>query len=192
MRVGGEKPFTAIISVTNEKNEIRVCNFVATKSHSQFEMALKDVNNSLNLYGHPQPSLFYTDNISDKKFLEDCFPSLHRGVTPVEKHGHLEEFIIPPDVPIFVKNNPNAINDAMRTILDDIPQDQGSIVVGFDSEWNVDVSAQGRVTRRGRTAIIQIAYENRIYILQVNSSINYACIGTKINLNLGCGHACSK
>ena len=167
MRVGGEKPFTAIITVTNERNEIRVCNFVATKSHSQFEMALKDVNNSLKLYGHSQPSLFYTDNISDKKFLEDCFPSLRQGVTPVEKHGHLDEFIIPSNVSILIKNNTNAINDAMRTILDDIPLDQGSIVVGFDSEWNVDVSAQGRVTRRGRTAIIQIAYKNCIYVLQV-------------------------
>ena len=193
MRVGGEKPFTAIITVTNERNEIRVCNFVATKSHSQFEMALKDVNNSLKLYGHPQPSLFYTDNMSDKKFLEDCFPSLRHSVTPVEKHGHLEEFIIPSYIPILVKSNTNAINDAMRTILDDIPQDQGSIVVGFDSEWNVDVSAQGRVTRRGRTAIIQIAYGNRVYILQVNSSMSYSCqCVAKIDLNLGCRHACTK
>ena len=113
----------------NERNEIRVCNFVATKSHSQFEMVLKDINNSLKLYGHPQPSLFNTDNISDKKFLEDCFPSLRDSVTPVEKHGHLEEFIIPSDVPILIKNNTNAINDAMHTILDEIPQDQGSIPV---------------------------------------------------------------
>jgi len=64
----------------------------------------------------------------------------------------------------------------MHTILDNIPQDQGSVVVGFDSEWNVDVSAQGRVTHQGRTAIIQIAYENCFYILQVNSLISYACI----------------
>ena len=49
------------------------------------------------------------------------------------------------------QNNPNAINDAMHTILDDIPQDQGSIVVGFNSEWNVDVLAQGRVTCQGQT-----------------------------------------
>jgi hypothetical protein len=149
MRVGGEKAFTAVLTLTNEKNEVRVCNFVATKSHSQYELALKDVRNSLTLYGHPQPSIIYTDNISDKKFLEDCFPSLRQGVTPVKKYGHLEELVIPLSVLILVKNNPNAINDAMHTILDDIPQDQGSIVIGFDSEWNVDVSAQGRVTRRG-------------------------------------------
>ena len=128
MRVGGEKPFTAIISVMNERNEIRICNFVATKSHLQFEMALKDVNNSLSLYGHSQPSLFYTDNISNKNFLEDCFSSLCHGVTPAEKHGHLEEFIIPSNIPILIKNNPNAINHAMHTILNDIPQDQGSIL----------------------------------------------------------------
>ena len=173
MRVGGEKPFTAIISLTNERNEIQtwhVCNFVPTKSHSQFELALKDVCNSLTLYGHPQPSLIYTNNMVDKKFLEDCFPSLRQGVTPVEKHGHLEELVIPSGITILVKNNFNTINDAMQTILDDVPQDEGSIAIGFDSEWNVDVSAQGRVTCQGRTAIIQIAYKSRIYILQV---INY-------------------
>ena len=146
MRVGDEKPFTAIFTLTNEKNEICVCNFVATKSHSQFELALKNVQNSLKLYGHPEPSLCYTDNISDRKFLEECFPSLHHDITPVEKYGQLEELTIPSEIPILVKNNANAINDAMRTILNDIPQDQGSIVIGFDSEWNIDVSAQGRVT----------------------------------------------
>ena len=182
MRVGGEKPFMAVLTLTNERNEARVCNFVATKSHSQYELALKNVCNSLMLYGHPQPSIIYTDNISDKKFLEDCFPSLRQGVTPVEKYGHLEELVIPSSTPILVKNNPNAINDAMRTILDDIPQDQGSIVIGFDSEWNVDVSAQGRITRHGRTAIIQIAYENRIYILQVTIQLIHQV--TKIEIEL--------
>lgn len=167
MRVGGEQPFTAILSLTNEKNEIRACNFVATKSHSQYELALRNLHDSLDLYGHPQPSLIYTDNMSDKKFLEDCFPSLREGVTPVEKYGHLEELFVPSEVPILIKNTSEAINDAMRTILDDIPDDEGSIVVGFDSEWNVEVSPQGKVTRRGRTAIIQIAYKDHIYILQV-------------------------
>ena len=182
MRVGGEKPFTAVLTLTNERNEARVCNFVATKSHSQYELALKNVRNSLTLYGHPQPSIIYTDNISDKKFLEDCFPSLRQGVTPVEKYGHLEELVVPSSTPILVKNNPNAINDAMRTILDDIPQDQGSIVIGFDSEWNVDVSAQGRITRCGRTAIIQIAYENRIYILQVTIQLIHQVTRLKLSL----------
>ena len=167
MRVGGEKPFTAIITLTNEKNEIRVCNFVATKSHSQFELALTNVWGSLDLYGHPQPALIYTDNMSDKQFLEDCFPSLRQNITPVEKYGHLDELMVPPDITILVKNNTHSINDAMHTILDDVPEDEGFIVIGFDSEWNVEVSPQGKVIQRGKTAIIQVAYVNRIYILQV-------------------------
>lgn len=131
-------------------------------------MALKDVSESLKLFGHPQPSLMYTDNMADKGFLEQCWPSLRESVTPVEKYGHLEEVVIPSNISIFVKNDNTSINNAMRTILDDVPQDEGCIVVGFDSEWNVEVSPQGRVTRRGTTAVIQIAYKERIYILQVS------------------------
>ena len=125
------------------------------------------MSKSLNLYGHSQPSIFYTDNMADKQFLEECFPSLRQDVVPVEKYGHLEEFVIPLNIPIFVKNTIDSINDAARTILEDVPQDEGSIIVGFDSEWNVEVAAGGRVMRRGQTAIIQIAYANRIYIFQV-------------------------
>jgi hypothetical protein len=140
---------------------------VATKSHSQYEIALNDMSKSLNLSGHSQPLIFYTNNMANKQFLEECFPSLHQDVVPVEKYGHLEEFVIPLNIPIFIKNTINSINDAARTILEDVPQDEGSIIVGFDSEWNVEVAAGGRVMCRGQTAIIQIAYANRIYIFQV-------------------------
>lgn len=67
-------------------------------------------------------------------------------MTPVEKYGHLEEFVIPSEIPILVKNTSEAINDAICTIIDDVPEDEGLIVVGFDAEWNVEVSPQGKVT----------------------------------------------
>jgi hypothetical protein len=63
--------------------------------------------------------------MSDKKFLEDCFPSLRQGVTPVKKYGHLKEIVVPSEIPIHIKNTSEAINDAMRTILDDVLEDQG-------------------------------------------------------------------
>ena len=58
----------------------------------------------------------------------------------------------------------------METILDDVPSDDpdAQIVVGFDSEWNIEVSVGGRVRERGHTSVIQIAYKNRVYILQVS------------------------
>ena len=83
---------TAILTATNENSEIRCCNLVVTKAHSQYELALIHVRNSLELYGLSQPLLAYTDNMSDKGFLEKSFPSLRIGVIPVEKYGDLEEY----------------------------------------------------------------------------------------------------
>jgi hypothetical protein len=81
---------------------------------------------------------------------------------------------VPDNVPIFIKKSESAINDAMRTIIDDLHPDDSNakIVVGFDSEWNVEVSGNGNVVQRGKTAIIQIAYKERIYILQVSLNPN--------------------
>ena len=107
---------------------------MATKSHLQFELALTNTWSSLNLYGHPQPALIYTYNMSDKQFLEDCFPSLWQNITPVEKYSHLNELMVLSDITILVKNNTHSINNAMCTILNDVPEDEGSIVIGFDSE----------------------------------------------------------
>ncbi|KIM48835.1 hypothetical protein M413DRAFT_59520 [Hebeloma cylindrosporum] len=184
VRVNGEQIFIGTLTVTNEKNQIRVCCFVATKSHSQYELALNRMRESLSLYGHSQPSLFYTDNMLDKKFLEDCFPSLRENVIPVEKYGHLEELKVPPEISIFIKNTRDTINDAMRTILDDVPQDDGVIVIGLGSEWNVKVNSQGKVLRKGRTAVVQIAYENRIYILQVADMLAEGSLPQQLKLLL--------
>src|SRR5688572_3379301 len=101
-----------LLTVTNQKGEIRICNLVATKSHSQFETALTQMRQSLQLYGHEQPSIFYTDTMSDKAFLEASFPSLRADVVPVEKYRDLEAYILPSDVQVNVRNGDNAINAA--------------------------------------------------------------------------------
>lgn len=101
--------------MTNERGEIRLCNLVATKAHSQFAMALDNLRESLALYGHPQPSIIYTDNMLDKQFLEKSFPSLRNGVVSIDKYNHLESFAIPDNICIFVKNTVTSINDAMST-----------------------------------------------------------------------------
>ena len=123
---------------------------------------------SLELYGHQQPELFYTDNMADKSFLESSFNSLRENVVPVEKYGNLEPFILPADIQIFVRTGDPAINAALSTIIDQVPtDDDGSeLVVGFDSEWNITISDTGQ-HERGEIAIVQIAYEKRVYILQV-------------------------
>ena len=108
--------------------------------------------------------------MSDKGFLEGSFPSLQTGVIPVEKYGELEAYCLPLSVKIAVKNEPSPINAAMETIIDDVPSDDpdAQIIVEFDLEWNIEVSVGGRVHECGHTSIIQIAYKNQVYILQVS------------------------
>ncbi|KAJ7752488.1 hypothetical protein DFH07DRAFT_774427 [Mycena maculata] len=149
-KVDGVPIFTALLTVTNEKAEIRVCVFVATKSHSQYEEALRRLANDLPIYGHELPEVFYTDNMSDKPMLEKMFPSLRAGVVPVEKYSHLPMFVSPE----FVRQPQEldtqiSINNVMRSICDEIPVN-GNIVIGFDSEWNVDVAPHGRLSGQDR------------------------------------------
>ena len=125
-----------ILTATNENSEICCFNLVVTKAHSQYELALIHVRNSLELYGLSQPLLAYSNNMLDKGFLEKSFPSLKTGVIPVEKYGDLEEYCLPPNVKIAVKSKPSSINAAMETILNNVPSDNpdAQIIVGFDSE----------------------------------------------------------
>jgi hypothetical protein len=126
------------------------------------------MSESLDLYGHKQPQLFYTDNMADKPFLESSFCDLRKDVVPIEKHGDLEPFILPSDIQICIRSEDAAINAALSTIIDQVPtEDDGSnLAVGFDAEWNFTISDTGQ-HERGEIAIVQIAYEKRVYILQV-------------------------
>src|SRR2546421_8768622 len=85
VKFNGETVFSATLTVTNEFGEVRILAFVATKSHAQFESALVKMKESLTLYGHKQPRIFYTDNpAADKNFLEGLFPSLTENVVAME------------------------------------------------------------------------------------------------------------
>ncbi|KAH0586695.1 hypothetical protein H2248_007911 [Termitomyces sp. 'cryptogamus'] len=173
-RVNGVQVFIALLIITNEKGEICVCNLVATKSHSQFMLALQCMQDSLKLYGHKQPAIFYTDNMTDREFLKKCFPSLQEDVVLIEEYSHLEALSIPADYQISVKKSVTAINDAMHTILDSLPNeelDNGPLVIGLDAEWNIETSERGYVTGRGQTAVLQISYETSIFVLQIGQML---------------------
>jgi len=119
------------------------------------------------LYGHSQLVVFHTDNMADKSFLEASFPSLRANVVPVEKYGELEPFVLPSDVEVQVRRGENEIDTALATIIDCVPVEADeNLVIGFDAEWNVRLEDNGRF-ERGMIAIVQIAFEKRVEILQV-------------------------
>ncbi|KAF9529747.1 hypothetical protein CPB83DRAFT_882672 [Crepidotus variabilis] len=171
-KVNGERIFNGLLTVTNEIGEIRSCNLVATKSHSQFELALVRLRESLDLYGLSPPKLFFTDNMADKAFLESSFPSLRQDIIPVEKYNDLEPFVLPSEIQILVRNETSSINAALSTIVDRIPvdEDDPELVIGYDSEWNVIIS-DDRTFERGEIAVVQIAFEKRVYLLQISEMV---------------------
>lgn len=150
--------------------EIRILAFVATKAHAQYESALIGMKDSLAMYGHPPTQVIYTDNPgADKQFFERIFDSLHVDVVPVEKYPTLKQFVRPEDVQILVQSTSSEIEASLAKITDDldINNETSQLVVGFDAEWNVDLTQHGAPKP---TAIVQIAYRKWIYIFQVKSS----------------------
>lgn len=124
------------------------------------------MSNSLTLYGLGQPQVAYTDNMADKAFLEDCFPSLLDNVIPVDKFGHLPLFTLPSDVRIIERKTEGQIIDALASITHALKASKsGKLVVGLDSEWNVSLR---KGDRPGPTAILQIAFDNVINICYVS------------------------
>ena len=168
--MNGERVFIALLTVTNEYGEIRICNLVATKSHSQFVLSLEKLADSLALYGHAQPAIFYTDNMADKSFLEAAFPSLRENIKPVEKYGHLTPFVLPSNIDIITRSDEGSINGILSEIIQAVPEDasEPDIVVGFDCEWNFMLGDHGRLESRGKVALVQLAFKTKVFILQVS------------------------
>ena len=167
VKVNGETVFTATLTVTNEYGDVQVLAYVATKSHAQFESALLKMKASLEMYGHAQPVIFYTDNpAADKQFLEQMFPSLKADVVPVEIYPMLKQLELPDEIGVSPQSSASGIEEALAKITDDlnVEDETSSIVVGFDAERNVGITK--RVTTRP-TAVIQIAYGKWVHIFQI-------------------------
>src|SRR5882762_1217014 len=164
--IHGVAVFVGLLTVTNEYGEIRVLALVATKAHAQFEHALLQLCISLTTYGHPQPELFYTDNLGDKPFLEKCFLSLLENVQPVDKFAKLPLLSLPSKMVILTKSSPTQIQNALGPIQEILANSEGQkVAVGIDVKWNVDLAAVP--STQGKPAIVTIVYKTHVYILQV-------------------------
>lgn len=174
-KIDGVEVFTGLLTVTNEWGEIRVINLVATKSHNQFESALSEMKISLEMYGHGQPAIFYTDNpAADKAFLERAFPSLLLDVIEKDPYKDLLPLTLE-GITVRTTSNSADITRICRAIVDSVESgdDLATTAVGFDMEWPVYSDSQtGRITGAGKTALVQIAHEDMVHLFQVR----YNCL----------------
>ncbi|KAF8894864.1 hypothetical protein CPB85DRAFT_1257404 [Mucidula mucida] len=123
---------------------------------------------SFETYGLTPPQCVFTDNMADKSFLEEAFPSLREGVTAIAPHDELEVLSIPDDVRILVQTSLTQIETTILTLVDSLPDDETSqLIIGLNTEWNVDLDARQRgVPDQRQTATMQIASNDTVWILQ--------------------------
>ena len=141
-----------------------------TKAHNQYTPALLAISHSLEVYGHPPVDLVFTDNVrGDKAELENIFPSLLRDVQPIPDQSSYPTLSCPPEWQITILSSSFQIESRLNSLMEDV-SDDGELVVGLDMEWPVDRSC----SISGRVAVISIALEREIYLLQVCSTLIYS------------------
>ncbi|KAF9000804.1 hypothetical protein BDZ89DRAFT_1170255 [Hymenopellis radicata] len=172
-KILGQVVFSGLLTITNEYGEIKVCDFVPTKAHSQFASHLAEMRKSLEKYGLLAPECAFTDNIADKTFLEVAFPSLRAGVVPLTSDGNLDVLVLPAHVDILVQKSLTQFETTILSLIDTLSEnEQDQIVIGLDTEWSVDIHARRQgVPDRRQTATVQIAVNDTVWILQLTSHI---------------------
>lgn len=168
--------YSALHTVINEYNEVRQMTLTPTKAHNQFIPALAKIPESLRLYGHGDVEVIFTDNVrADRHELEHAFPSLSENVVPVPESSTLPALTIPDKWSIHLLSSSFQISQRMNAILDSSSSD---VILGMDMEWSVDRSTG----MQGKVAVIQIAFDKSVYILQVRSQ-PLLFVKVLINLN---------
>ncbi len=123
---------------------------------------------SLKQHGLPEPVLGFTDAVAqDIGTFVACMPSLGENVTPVEldQFSDLPLLSLPDTVSIHTLGSQHEIQSACLNILQQILDDESTLHIGFDMEWEFTTGQGGMGPQK--TALIQIALPNTAYLLQV-------------------------
>jgi hypothetical protein len=174
----GQGIFKALITATNERGEIRMQFDVVTDGHDQFGGPLAELLKTLTAYGHPHPSLLFTDNPSkDDAYFKSRLPSLQ---TAQEEFNRLASSPIhelaPSDVDDGAVTVVSTVSDikvqalSLHRLLKDLPP--GERVLALDTEWDTESSSHGMVYKSHPVAVIQLGYNEpgegpRALLLQV-------------------------
>jgi hypothetical protein len=135
-KVDGAPTFTALYTLCNEYEEIRMQALVPSKALSHLRKPFQALKDAFDFYGHDQPEIFFTDNVkTDRNFLFDTLPSLKKDCVIGDRFGNLPAAEISNDRIVYC-SNPTTISAASTRILESLCHEQ-QIFVGFDCEWPV-------------------------------------------------------
>jgi hypothetical protein len=181
-KINGASTFTALYTLCNEYEEIRLQQLVPTKALSHLKGAFKDMLQAYELYGHDKPEYFFTDNVNgeyslnpsynpflfitqlvagDKSFLEQVIPSLRKNVSTANPDLSLPVLKIPAHIHVTCLDIHATIDRAMGSLMMNTNGNQ-RIEVGFDCEWSTVFAASGP----SKVCLIQVAYGSDVYLLR--------------------------
>ncbi|KAI7855375.1 hypothetical protein BDC45DRAFT_90850 [Circinella umbellata] len=168
-KINGQPVFTALYTVLNEYEEVRLQFLVPTKALSNLQCAFETMRKAYDLYGYAQPQIFFTDNVTgDQNFLKNVLPSLSRDVVPVTEEEPQEPLNVRRYPLLTIPNNIDI--KCIRGFLDietcaaNLINNRTFQAIGFDCEWPYNTQTY----QQGKIATIQIADNNCVLVLCVS------------------------
>jgi hypothetical protein len=162
-KIHGVSAFTSTQSSVNEYGEVRAMTLTSSKAHKFLMPVLAKIPDSLARFGHPLTEVVFTDNVrADKHDLEKIFPWLQKDIVPVPVHSALKLLTFPPGWSMIPLSSADQVNMRMNIIMSHYTKDR-PVVVCFDLKFPVDAATGVR----GLVAMIQVAYQKTVYLIQV-------------------------
>lgn len=148
--------------------------FTMTKGHDQFMPNMHEIAWSLMKFGHGKVEAVFTDNVhADKEEVQRAFPSLLEDVVPVPAHSTLPPLMFPEQTWRVVHlSTALQVNLRFDIIMNHRTVENPVVTVAFGMQWpvNIETGIQSPV------AIIQVAYQEVMYIIQVRLCVAHPSI----------------
>jgi hypothetical protein len=163
-KTDGVPAFNALFTMINQYSEIRSMNFTPSKAQDGWAPILTAMLPSLANFGHSPPKIVFMDNIrADKDKLLSIFPSLSAGVIPVQPASTQEPLVLPEDWSSIPLTTTFQVNHRFNIIMNQHTPTT-PVVVAFSVQWPIDATTG----KTGRVALIQVAYQKVVYLIQVS------------------------
>jgi hypothetical protein len=155
-KINGTSAFTALYTVCNEYEEVRMQLLVPSKSLEHLQRSFESMRQAYDMYGYAQPEFFFTDNVrSDEKFLKNVLPSLKKNICASAANHDDLDCIDMSSIRVIVLTDLAEINRAIGIL---VHQDHTQpVYVGFACDNSPRFATN--------SCQVYIAYESRILVI---------------------------
>jgi hypothetical protein len=167
-KVHRQNVFNALYTVTNEKEQIICHALTPTKGHDYVKQILQSRKRTVDLLGHHEPLVFFTDNAKqDRNMIEHVFPSL-KCTSASTNHNiamsHLNIKEMPQKIQLLETRA--GAETFLEHVIDEAEASKDGVYVGFDCEW--DYNPHTHVP--GKVALVQVATDTQVGLIHLTKT----------------------